>query len=341
MKNLEGDITTIYENLPNLRREVLDRILVGFSIKQIAQELFHDKKDSVACVTAHLKEIYRNYKELFKDADPESKRSHLIILFYSQAPSLVAKLTITIGSPLSVSTQAKLFGDLSGEYRYELHPIEKEEIPMLQGMGRKYFSAQDHLPTKLLESWYSRDPNSFRKMLNKNGRPVGFFIILFPKLDFFREFSSGNIIERNLKAINLISSGQRQQSQENYLYVSVVVGEHGGLVTNICILLCLAKYIDCIREYRKVNKLYATAATEAGRDLMRDNFGFRLYTPAVERKDGEDFFESDLTEIQTTLFDYLAEKFPAFKKYSSSIDFSNENQWRAVYPNWDHPTVKS
>lgn len=83
MTKLQDDITAVYERLPNLRREVLDRILVGYSIKQIAQELFQERKDSIACVTAHLKEIYRNYKEFLRDADPESKRSHLIILFYN------------------------------------------------------------------------------------------------------------------------------------------------------------------------------------------------------------------------------------------------------------------
>ncbi|MBD2036447.1 hypothetical protein H6F76_15650 [Leptolyngbya sp. FACHB-321] len=331
MTNLQDDITAVYERLPNLRRDVLDRILVGYSVKQIAHELFHDRKDSIACVTAHLKEIYRNYKEFLKDADPESKRSHLIILFYNQAPSLVAKIYISIGSPLYSARQPKLFGDLSGEYRYELHKVTREEIPILQAMGRKYFNAQDHLSTKLLESWHTRDPNSFRKMLNKNGRIVGFFIILFPNLNIFSSFSRGSTLERELKASSIISWKERPQEQEDYLYISVIVGENGGMVTNTCILLCLANYIDCIRESRKVNRLYATAATDAGRDLMRDNFRFRLYTPAAERRDDEDFFEADLTEIETTLFDHLIKTFPAFNRYSSNVDFSNEQQWKAVY----------
>jgi hypothetical protein len=331
MTKLQDDIISVYERLPNIRREVLDRILVGYSINQIAQELFQERKNSKACVSAHLKEIYRNYNKFLNDADPESKRSHLIILFYNQAPSLVAKLSIKIGSPLYSGRQSKQFGDLSGEYRYELHKVTKEEIPILQAMGRKYFDVQDHLPTKLLESWHSRDPNSFRKMLNKNGRTVGFFITLFPKLNIFSSFSRGVILEKELRASSLTSSKEHQEDQENYLYISVIVGENGCMVTNTCILLCLAKYIDCIRESRKINKLYATAATEAGRDLIRDNFKFRLYTPASERRDEEDFFEADLTEIKATLFDHLVQTFPAFNRYSSSVDFSNEEQWKAVY----------
>jgi hypothetical protein len=190
MTNLRDDITAIYEKLPIKRREVLDRILIGYSIKQIAEELFQERKNATGCVTAHLKEIYKNYKEFLKDADPESKRSHLIILFYNQAPSLVAKLSIEIGSPLYRSKQAKLFGNLSGEYRFELHKVTKEEIPILQAMGRKYFNVQDHLPTKLLESWHNRDPNSFRKMLNRMGEPWFFSSSYFPNWIFsiaFRE----------------------------------------------------------------------------------------------------------------------------------------------------------
>jgi hypothetical protein len=206
-------IISIYENLPSLRKEVLNRILLGYSTREIADELFNSKTDPVACVAAHLKEIYKNYRIFLEKADPESKRSHLIILFHSEAPNLIARLKIKLGDPLRFGKRSKQFGDISGEYKFELKKVFKEEIPILQAQGRKYFDAQDHLPTKLLESWHDKDSNSFRKIQNKNGRPVGFFIILFPKSRTIEEFSRGDLIERELKSSLLLSGYQLKPGQ--------------------------------------------------------------------------------------------------------------------------------
>jgi hypothetical protein len=323
------EIVSIYENLPPLRKEVLNRILLGYSTREIADGLFNSKTDPVACVAAHLKEIYKNYKMFLEKADPESKRSHLIILFHSEAPSLIARLKIKLGDPLRFGKKPKQFGDISGEYKFALQRVYREEIPILQAQGRKYFNAQDHLPTRLLESWHDKDPNSFRKIQNKNGRPVGFFIILFPKLKAIEEFSKGILIERELKSPLLLSSQEAQRHQENYAYISVVVGEESAAITNISIILLLAKYLDCIRSYRKIDRLYATAATDSGHDLM-SSLGFHLHTPAFERRDGEDFLESDLTSINMNIFEYLVQTFPAFKRHSSGLNFKDENDWKPM-----------
>jgi hypothetical protein len=324
----DGKIIEIYKKLPPLRKEVLKRILVGYSTLKIAEQLCDGSKQSV---TAHLKEIYKNYKNFLTDADPESKRSHLIIVFYTQAPSLVAQLGIELGVPILDRDKPRQFGSLVDEYTFKMLPVNEDEIPVLQGLGRRYFNSQDHLPTKLLKSWYEKDSNSFRKIQNKNGRTVGFFIVLFIKLEWFDQFANGNLIERELTFSKIISSQERQGVQENYIYISVVAGESGHMVTNVCMLLCLAKYLDRIRFYRKVDRLYAMAATDSGRDLMRNNLNFHLYRHATERRDGEDFFEADITDIRTSLFDYLTETFPAFNRYSSSIDLTNQTDWEPDY----------
>jgi hypothetical protein len=250
-------------------------------------------------------------------------------LFHNEAPGLIARLKIKLGDPLRFGERSRQFGDISGEYRFELRKVFKEEIPILQAKGRRYFDAQDHLPTKLLESWYDKDQNSFRKIVNRNGRTIGFFIILFPKLRAIEEFSKGSLIESELKSSLLLSSQDFHKPQENYAYISVVVGEEGAAITNICIILLLAKYLDCIRSYRKIDKLYATAATDSGHDLM-SSLGFQLYTPASERRDGEDFLESDLTSIDIKLFDYLIQTFVSFKRHSSSLNFNDESTWKPV-----------
>ncbi|MFQ4143291.1 hypothetical protein [Chlorogloeopsis sp. ULAP02] len=329
-------IIEIYEKLPKLRREVLELILLGYSKTKIAIDILEGDE---ARVKFHRKEIYEDFDLFLKHIEPESKLSHLIILFYSETPNLMARLRVELGSPISSRNQLiRQFGEFldelskeSKEYKFELHKVHKQEIPVLQALGRRYFNTQDHLPTKLLESWYEKDPNYFRKIINKNGKLVGFFIILFIKPKYFTDFALGKLIEREIDSSKVFAPEEFRESQEYPLYISVVAGESGHFVINTCILLFLAKYLDKIRELRTVNELYATAATEDRRDIMRDHLGFSVHIPASQRRDGEDFFVANLTSIKTSLFDYLVQEFPKFKRYASNIDLSNEDNWKPVY----------
>jgi hypothetical protein len=321
------DIICIYDKMPNVRKKVLSRILVGYSTREIANELFEARKDPVSCVTAHLKETYKNYQNYLSNSDSESKRSHLIILFQNGAPNLLARLKIELGGPLTLIPKPRQFtAEISMEYQFQLEKVSIDEIPDLQSKGRIFFNTQDHLPTKLLESWHYADQNSYRKIVNKNGRIVGFFIILFPKHEHMLAFSRGFLIERSLKRSMLISRKEKQTLQENYAYISVVVGEPGAVINNICIILLLAKYLDCMCSYRDIRKLYAMAATNDGHHLM-SSLGFYLHTPGVERKDGEDFFETNIEELKCTLFEYLTNNLPQFRRHSYNLDLSNLENW--------------
>ena len=335
-------IISIYKNLPELRQKVLDRLIVGYSKTKIALDLFEGDDNKIK---DHRKQIYRSFDRYLKDVESEEKLNALTILFYTEVPDLVAELIIKLGNPLSSLNRQGQFDSLisellkdkselskqSNEFKFELHKVHKREIPRLQGLGRKYFRTDDHLPTELLKSWYDKDPNYFRKIVNKNGRTVGFFIILVIKQKAFLEFAKGNLVEKQLNESKIVSFRDRD-SLEDQVYISVVVGESGRSITNACVLLCLAKYLDEFCRYRTVNKLYATAATNSGRNLMQNHLSFDLLIPGSEREDGEDFFEVNLSCLRTSLFEHLVNSFAAFRKHLPSINFNNENEWKPFYP---------
>lgn len=324
-------IIEIYDKLPSLRRKVLDQILVGYDKAKIAMNLC---EGSDLALKGHLKEIYKNFDDYFekffhRKIRPEDKIRCLIILFYREVPNLARKINITFGSkPVSQ------FGTLirvSNQNKFTLNRISLGDISMLQNFGQIYFNSQDHLPKSLLESWYKQDSNNFRMMKNKNGDLVGFFIILFVKLLDFIEFAKGDILESDLTGHKIISSNQLQDRDENYLYISAIVGDPNATHTNICMILYFIKYIDLIRKHRKIEKLYATAATDSGRRLMQDHFNFTICTSSINRKDGEDFFELDISKMNTSLFTFFLDRYPHFERYISNIDFSNESDWKPIY----------
>jgi hypothetical protein len=328
----DNELSLIYADLPDLRKEVLNRFLMGYSTKQISNELFIDNRSPISSVQGHLKEIYKNYEYFLINSDSESKRSHLIILFYTYLPALVSKLKIELGSPISLRNKPQQFGTLVNEYEFELYKVSLHEITMLQSMGRQYFGSQDHLPTKLLKDWYKKDENSFRMIKNKNGRIVGFFIILFIKAMTFRLFANGSIIEKDLKYSKIISSTEPLKDNEKHCYISLVVGDDRRYSNNICILLCLAKYLDKVRKHRKFEKVYGMAATESGNKLMQKTFNFHIYTSSIERIDKENFLELDISELDVDFFDYLINKEPGFRDQVPKLFFDNEDDWMPVYP---------
>lgn len=209
--------------------------------------------------------------------------------------------------------------------------MSRADIPALQVLGRRYFNTQDHLPTELLRSWHRRDPNGFRKVVNKAGRTVGFFIVLFLKEVVLQQFANGSLVEREISASRIIAADETQRGKEKSCYVSVVAGETGNAIANVCILLALGRYLDELRRFRRIEKLYGMAATNSGKDLMRDHLGFKLCVSGERRRDGEEFFEAEIDEYPS-LFSYLVSNFKAFKRYEDAVDFGNEQAWMPCYP---------
>lgn len=326
-------IVSIYNELPPKRKEVLNRVLVGWTKKEIGEKLC---KDSMPAVRDHLKQLYKNFDNFLIGTNEEehAKYAELIRVFYAEAPTLVAQIRAKYETPKAYHAKRSQFRpaiELANEYSFELQRIKREEIPTLQRIGRRYFETEDHLPTALLESWFDKDPNSFRKMQNKNGRIVGFFIVLFVKAQALSDFARGRLIEADLDASRILSSRELQKQEDDSLLLSAVIGEINHAITNICILLYLARYIDLMRSSRRIAKVYATAATDSGRRLMNEHLGFTLYTPGSTRRDSKDFFELDINQIDDDMFTHLIERFPSFKNYSRNMELGNEAKWKPEY----------
>lgn len=328
------EILKIYNQLPLLRKAVLQRVLVGQTKLEITMSL---RNKSEIALKAHLKEIYKNFDECFKRyfdsyIKPDEKIRYLIILFYRETPDLMTQININFGYKRPINPYESVVKTLN-ESKFILSRIDIKEIPIIQSLGQRFFDSKDHLPKILLESWYKKDPNSFRVMRNKNGRIVGFFIILFIKISAFNYFAKGLITEKDLTSDKILSFKEPQNKFENQLFISAVVGEQSMDYISFCIIGYLIRYIDMLRLCRKIEKIYASSATDSGRKLLQDHFEFAICSPSQYRKDAEDFFEKDISNIDRnlSLFGYYLDKYLYFKRFSSNMDLTNESEWKPIY----------
>lgn len=342
---MDSKILSIYKKLPEIRKNVLNRLLMGYSTKQIADDLFKENGDSEGNVRFHYRCLYEDYKAHITNEG--TKITQIIILFHLYENDLISEIYSTIGSPLKFKPP---ICELPDESIFKLQKVTKQEVKKLHGFGRKFFDEKDHFPLSVYQYWHDTDKNSFRKMTNKNGELMGYFVILFIDKISFNQFAEGYLTEKdlkpkkikgkNFKTSPIISSNDKISTDEEIIpeekcYLSVVVGKSGNKKAGACILLCLIKYLDKIRTYksREFQKIYGLAATEHGRNLMKIA-NFYMYKNSKESTDNEDFFElnfDNFIDKYTSFLDYCINIKPILIRCKSFVDFTNEDDWIPDY----------
>jgi hypothetical protein len=216
--------------------------------------------------------------------------------------------------------------------RYDLYPIDNERIIEIPLFGQRYFRIEDCLPLDLLRSWNARDPNGIRVLRSPDGAVQGLFMVFFLRREALDAFASGRMIEREITADHLLSPVDTQDDGEDALYLSSLVcrplqGSAGTLST--LLMLYLLKYIDLLREHRRIDRLNAIAATEWGEKFLGRRLGFTIRTPAPLRRDGENFYELDITGIPS-LFQDMIRRSDAIRSLAASI--GDPDSWAPKFP---------
>lgn len=330
----DAGILEIYNRLPRKRKEVLKRMLVGQNKVQIALAVCGGSEGAVA---NQYTQLYERFGQYIGNADPQSQRAQLINSFNERAHNLVCRLKLEYGYHFRTPLDAEQFAPILNaidEYCYQLAPISTHEIPELQAKGRRFFESENYLSTTLLQSWHKKDPNSFRKLVNHRGELIGFFIVLFIDEQALNDFSNGWITEKELDESTIISFRDPLMTTSHaQLYISVVVSDNSDPQKSISVFLALAKYIDCIRKFRNINKLLAIGSTSSGIKLIK-KLGFELSCSGNNRKDNDNFYEFDLSTVlvSDSIYGRLLNLSPAFKRCKNRIAISNEeSNWLPNY----------
>ncbi|GEM_PF-5303128 len=305
----EKDFREKFDGLTERQQQTLCLFCQGKKYEEIASRT--DTK--VGTVRSNMSKIYKSFK---RPGDHYTFRQDDMREFCRFMPEDLKELANRFFPNKALRT-----------YRFDLFPALEEDIPEIHRLCEEYFG-DDLLPAELRRDWLKRDRNSFRVMKNLNGRIVSFFTVLFVKDYYFSQFIRGNLIERDLLDHSIISQTTAQGPGEDSIYISVVVGKENSKL-GLCTLLYLVKYIDLLRRFRRIDKIYALAATDAGRRNI-ELLNFELYSSASKRKDKEDLYIFDCEKI-SNLYQHLEDVYPLFKEGLHNIELKSEDRWKPVW----------
>jgi hypothetical protein len=177
---------------------------------------------------------------------------------------------------------------------YSIEPATLDDVRWIAELEALMYSA-DAVPFEVLGDWYLKNPRGFW-ILKRDGRRVGHIDLLPVKPEALEKFVRGEIVEREIRGVDLYSPADRSLARKLYVEsVAVSPAEaRPGLVSHL--LSRFHELVDCLADPNQVSAVYAIAATGAGQRFL-NHLGFSVVQAGRDRKDGHDLFAAQLTDL--------------------------------------------
>jgi hypothetical protein len=188
-------------------------------------------------------------------------------------------------------------------FTYIIEPATIQDIEWSVHLRASVYQRQDALPEHILKEWYSTNPNGFFIVKIENGPRVGHIDLLPIKPTSLRELVKGRITEDHIRGDSLYTPKEKESVRD--LYIEGVIcrlpedhlKQHLGLIALKTILLSLDTMVENVSNPRKLEYVYAIAATRAGQKLM-DFLGFEQQQIHTERKDKHDLYFAKFSTVR-------------------------------------------
>jgi len=169
-----------------------------------------------------------------------------------------------------------------------------QDIEEIVRLDQDAFEPDDWVDYEVFVSWHRRDPGTF-VCAHLSGAPLaGYYSRLFLRPPVLEALELGRVRERDLGPEDLVPPEEIPSQTCVYVF-SLVVRAAYGPVTPL-LLSHLGHELHRLYEEGDLRRVYALAATEAGRRLIEDRFGFRLVARAEDRPDRHPMYELELAE---------------------------------------------
>lgn len=155
--------------------------------------------------------------------------------------------------------------------------------------------------------WLGRNPQAFHS-LKKEGRRIGYITVLPVDLQELEPFIRGEVPESEIPAAAILSPNERARAAALYVPALVVDGdvyEQVYAVDEIIKQFLLGRRLATICEPRKLQLVYALAATDFGEKLMTRSFGFSKLQDARDRKDDQHLYCAPFATLRTAALQRL------------------------------------
>lgn len=172
-----------------------------------------------------------------------------------------------------------------------------DDIPWIAQVEAELFSGRDAIPKDILEEWYEGNPMGFFVIKNQDGKNVGNITVLPIREDTLERFVNGTLDEQQIRRDSLYHPNETDSIKNIYIESAIIhlVGhcKAAAFYTSLSYFASLAEEVDFIK---KIEKVYAIAASEHGEEIMK-HLGFKLKQKGKERKDKHDLFVIEMSEL--------------------------------------------
>ena len=165
-----------------------------------------------------------------------------------------------------------------------------DDIDRIVALDRRYLPADTIVSETVFRAWHRNNPEIFTCLL-VDGEICGYYSVLPLARPALERFVAGKLAEKDLAADDIVPpDALAAQCSTLYFYSIVLDAAQRPLLGQL--LRHFAARIEAERRRRAVRRVYATAATPAGRRLL-ERLGFSYRAAAGERADGHDLYALD------------------------------------------------
>lgn len=157
----------------------------------------------------------------------------------------------------------------------EIVPATYEDIDDIFQYEEQEFAGHHATKARLLE-WCSHDPSNFMCFKFAGESIMGYYILFFLTTQSMERFLSGELLEDDVRASDLIKPLADQYAVQGDAHICVFASKRQSSLFTVDLLWHLIGRILYLAEYGSLRKLYAEATTEEGERILR-RFKFELY----------------------------------------------------------------
>lgn len=146
---------------------------------------------------------------------------------------------------------------------------------------------RDVVPVEVFAGWQRVNPTAFRVLL-EGDRVLGYFSILPLASPALERFLRGELSEHELTGADILPPARAREATDLYFFSIARDPDRPELGEPL--VARAWTHLTSRREHPRATRLFATAATPAGRRMLL-GLGFAQVVPAAYRKDGHPLFE--------------------------------------------------
>jgi len=178
------------------------------------------------------------------------------------------------------------------------HERAKEsDLPEIAELQRKYYG-KDAIPLSTYTGWFRANPTGFHVIRSRNlkGKMVGQITFLGFEAKKFSSYLDGTITEHELTKDDVVSQADLSEVSAIYLE-SIMIKEDFRRSLRPFLGAAMLSIVEGLR-IRRLENIYAMAATADGERFLTNEGFVGLRTPTGNRADGHTIFRADFAEFR-------------------------------------------